>query len=443
MTPSGTCPDIPLDAFSKVVEEIYDCALDPSRWEGTIGAIAELSRSQYCVLGVIDLENKRIELTFQVGFDKKCQRLGEDKNEGMNRYIGPLQLLPVGTVATTAMLADDREFLKSRCPRESGKPQGICDAIGFKVLETGQRISALAAHRVEPQARYGDAEVRLFTLLAPHVCRSVAISDALNLRTIRSKNLEATLNALTCGVYLIDRQGRIVFMNSAGDRQVRTSDALRLGKSGLVPVNPVAHARLTQSIAEATADEAETPSGGIAMLALPGEEDVGLVATILPLNRGERRSLYGASGAAAVVFVQDPITEARFSGQGFAQLYGLTASELRVMLVMLPGLSAHEAAETLEISEATVKTHLHHIYGKTGTSKQTELMHVFMGSVLPLQETQKLLPSSAKAEIASSGPNRLRGRDLWKRLSCVALWTVSTLTGTTDEMLICLAPMGL
>jgi DNA-binding CsgD family transcriptional regulator len=110
------------------------------------------------------------------------------------------------------------------------------------------------------------------------------------------------------------------------------------------------------------------------------------------LTRGERRSLCGTSGGAAVIFVQDPIAEAPLSGDGFAQLYDLRHSELRVLLAMLPGLSANEAAEVLGISEATVKTHLHHIYAKTGTSKQTELMHVFMGSVLPLQETQKLLP---------------------------------------------------
>ena len=41
--------------------------------------------------------------------------------------------------------------------------------------------------------------------------QAVAISDALNLTTIRSNALEATLNGLTSGVYLTDRHGRIVY----------------------------------------------------------------------------------------------------------------------------------------------------------------------------------------------------------------------------------------
>ena len=51
---------------------------------------------------------------------------------------------------------------------------------------------------------------------------------------------------------------------------------------------------------------------------------------------------------------------------------------------MAPGLSVKEAAEMLGIGETTTKTHLQHIYGKTGTSKQTELLHLFMSSTPPV-----------------------------------------------------------
>ena len=47
-------------------------------------------------------------------------------------------------------------------------------------------------------------------------------------------------------------------------------------------------------------DEAETPASGMT-LALPGGENTGLFATILPLNRGERRNLGGAFAATAAI----------------------------------------------------------------------------------------------------------------------------------------------
>ena len=48
----GKSADIPLATFSKVVEVIYDCALDPHRWPDTIGEMAELLQSQQYTLGI-------------------------------------------------------------------------------------------------------------------------------------------------------------------------------------------------------------------------------------------------------------------------------------------------------------------------------------------------------------------------------------------------------
>jgi DNA-binding NarL/FixJ family response regulator len=57
---------------------------------------------------------------------------------------------------------------------------------------------------------------------------------------------------------------------------------------------------------------------------------------------------------------------------------------LRVLLAMAPGLGVKEAAEVLDLSEAA-RTHVQHIYDKTGTSKQTELMHLFMSATPPVK----------------------------------------------------------
>ena len=93
----------------------------------------------------------------------------------------------------------------------------------------------------------------------------------------------------------------------------------------------------------------------------------------------------------AAIFVQDPIVVPPFPGEAFAKLYGLTGSELRVLLAMAPGLSVKEAADVLGIGETTVKTHLQHIYEKTGTSKQTALMHLFMSHRPPVKAAEKVM----------------------------------------------------
>ncbi len=378
---NGGSSEVSLEAFSKVVEAVYDCALDPNHWHDTIRLIAALCESQVSILAVHDYTHGRSELTFGFGYTDKFVRLHEEKYAAMNPFLSAIQMLPVGAVTTQAMLIGDREHYESRFYQEWCKPQGFDDSIQFNVLRTKERIGWWAAHRLYP--RYGDAEVRLLTLLAPHVCRAVAISDALNLKTIRSEALEATLNALTSGVYLVDRLGRIIYMNRAAEHQVKTGNALRVEHDRLAAVDRNARVALANAIAGAIADETETPTSGVT-LALPDREGAGLVATILPLGRGERRNLCGAFAAIAAIFVQDPIVVPPFPGEAFAKLYGLTGGELRVLLALAPGLGVKEAAEVLGISEATARTHVQHIYDKTGTSKQTELMHLFMSATPPV-----------------------------------------------------------
>jgi DNA-binding CsgD family transcriptional regulator/PAS domain-containing protein len=377
--------EVPLETFSKVIEAIYDCALDPNRWQNTIGQFAELLESQRCVLGVHDYESGQSELAFQLGYeDEKYWRLHESKYRGMNPLFAPIQLMAVGAVATSSMLLGDDEFFESRFYREWCRPQGLLDSITLKVLQTGKRMGLLAANRLESQPRYGHAEIRLLTLLSPHVCRAITISDALNLETIRSEVLEATLNALTCGVYLVDRLGRIIYMNQAAGRQIESADAIRLENGRLASRDRLAGSTLAAAIDEAIADEGSMPECG-SSLALPGREGAGLVATILPLGRGERQNLCGAFKAMAAVFVQDPIVVPPFPGEAFAKLYGLTGSELRVLLALAPGLAVTEAAEMLGIGETTARTHLQRVYEKTGTSRQTELLHLFMSSTPPVK----------------------------------------------------------
>ena len=396
MTRKNGHPDMSLEFFDEVIECVYDSALDPGRWRQAIGMISDLSRSHFGALAVIDLERNRHELAYDKGYSNHFRQLYEEKHGAMNPYLGRLMHLPIATVATQSMLIDDDEFANSSVYEEFVKPLKICDAIGFNVLKTRQQTTLLAAHRRESEGCYEIADIKLLRLLAPHICRSMAISQMLNFQRIRSEAFETTLKALKFGICLTDREGKIVFLNRAGDHQVRTSDALRIHNSRLAPIDREARATLTNAVLDAAAAEDETSASQVTTIALPGDENSGLVATILPLNRGARAQFFGNSGPAAAVFIQDPHAEqATCDGGGFASLYDLTPSEVRVLLALSRGLGIKHVTDTLGINRSTAKTHLQHIYAKTGTSRQTELMRSFLGSTPPIESAPQ--PSTLSA----------------------------------------------
>jgi DNA-binding CsgD family transcriptional regulator len=64
--------------------------------------------------------------------------------------------------------------------------------------------------------------------------------------------------------------------------------------------------------------------------------------------------------------------------------YKLTPAELRVLLAIVEVGGIPEIAPMLGISEATVKTHLQHVFEKTGVNRQADLVKVVAGFMNPL-----------------------------------------------------------
>jgi PAS domain-containing protein len=99
-------------------------------------------------------------------------------------------------------------------------------------------VWSVSTGRTELASRYGAHDIGIFRLLSPHICRALTISDALEIRTLRSEMLEATLNGLAAGVYLTRRDGRVVYMNAAAELQVKAGNALRILNNRLIPTDP-------------------------------------------------------------------------------------------------------------------------------------------------------------------------------------------------------------
>jgi DNA-binding CsgD family transcriptional regulator/PAS domain-containing protein len=366
-------------ALSDTIGAIYDCALDPQRWSDAIRRIVELCESTAGGMCVHDLKNVEDVHLFEIGYTKEFSQLIQEHYQ-QSPFATASTMYEVGNVHTLATICPDDELFESRIYHDVLKPYGILDYIGLNALRTGGRVATLHGSRTIPASRYGQREIGIFKLLSPHICRTLAISDALDIRTLNSEMLEATLDVLLAGVYLVARDGRVVYMNAAAERQIQTGDALRIVNNRLLLSNPQAR----EALARATDDTAreELESGGQS-LAIPDSQGAGYVATLLRLDRGSRQSIMAPFAASVVIFVQEPVRVPMMPGEAFAKLYGLTGGELRVLLALCQGLGGKDAADMLGISEPTVRTHLQNIFSKTGTSRQVDVLRLLQSSAPP------------------------------------------------------------
>jgi DNA-binding NarL/FixJ family response regulator len=97
---------------------------------------------------------------------------------------------------------------------------------------------------------------------------------------------------------------------------------------------------------------------------------------VLPLKPAEN-----PSAARTLVMVIDPERESEPPKVLLRRLFGFTSGEADVALLMLRGSGLKPIAADLALSMATVKTHLHHIFNKTDTHRQAELVRLLLGVI--------------------------------------------------------------
>jgi DNA-binding CsgD family transcriptional regulator len=80
----------------------------------------------------------------------------------------------------------------------------------------------------------------------------------------------------------------------------------------------------------------------------------------------------------AIVFVTDPAEKVRPLPETLQQRYGLTPAECRLAILLADGRTLNQISETLGVSRNTLKSQLSSIYGKMGTSRQSDLVRMLL-----------------------------------------------------------------
>jgi DNA-binding CsgD family transcriptional regulator len=142
--------------------------------------------------------------------------------------------------------------------------------------------------------------------------------------------------------------------------------------SGLHASDPAAARQLRTALASAAG---QPPRGG-ALLIPQASGRHPLTVVVTPLSRASRP--VGYTSAVVAVFISDP-DEGIGSGQGLlSRLYKLTPAETLLTGELLQGKTLEEAADELGISLHTARTHLKHVFAKTDTRRQSELIRLLL-----------------------------------------------------------------
>jgi DNA-binding CsgD family transcriptional regulator len=369
---------------AQLVGQIYDAALDQGLWPGVLEQICKFVPGPAAMIYCQDAALRTGNRFHSWGDDPEYTRQYFERYIALNPIVTSQHFSEVGEVKAAHDLIPYDELVETRFYQEWMRPQGYVDNVFANLDKSATSYAGLTVARDAHHGPVDEEARRRMRILVPHVRRAVVIGNVIDLHKVEATMLADTLAGVASGVFVVGANARVVFANPAGRDMLGEGTILREAKGALVAAEPQADHALQEVIATAGRGDAELGGRGVA-IALTDPEGERWLAHVLPLTSGARRQAGITYSAVAAVFVRKVSLYTLSSMEIISKLYGLTASEVRALQAVVEIGGVPAVARALGISEATVKTHLHHLFAKTGTIRQADLVKLVASHASPFK----------------------------------------------------------
>lgn len=367
--------------LSSLIGDIYDAALNPELWVPVLEKVCAYVPGSMGNLFSQNIENVANRY-FSWGHDPHFYDLYLQKYAALNPVFPRSMTYPVCTPFTSSDIIPFEEMRKTQYHKGWLEPQGYIDFVGCNLERTATGIVALAVIRHQRDGFVDAASRQRVGLLAPHLRRAMLIGKIIDFNQAQTKTFSEAIDGLAAGVFLVGTRGNLVHANTAGRLMLDQSHPLKEIQGVLFASDETVQRDLRAAFAAAAAGDIAMKTSGIAV-PIKGRDDVHFVAHVLPLTAGARREAGRDYGGAAALFVRKATIDLATAIDAAAQLYGLTPAEVRVLKAVIDVGGVAAVASMLGASRSTVKTHLEHLFEKTGTSRQAELVKLIAGFATP------------------------------------------------------------
>lgn len=366
--------------FSSLIGAIYDCAIDAAKWPSAIAAILQALDLHSGVLGIVRPRLGTQQVLAEVGIDSEWQRIGPSYTTDAMALWGGMQRIlayPLDEPVVGSRQSWYPDIHENRYFREILLPRGLIECAIVIVARSSDIIGYVGFNRHIDKGPFSDLEIATMNLLTPHLRRAVLIGDLLDMKSIEAATFAETIDVLARAIVLVDETLGIVHANPAAAALLASGGALRREHGMLVASEPGVNTALRDSLRLAAADdEAALGRNGISIPVRQGSESAGPVMSLHVLPLRQRPVARQISRRAIAAIVVGTNVTSPLPGEALGLIYDLTPAEIRVCQLLSEGARPEEVASKLAIARSTVRTHLLHIYDKTGCNRQVDLVRL-------------------------------------------------------------------
>lgn len=357
---------VTFDEYSRMVTAIHAAAITPEHWIDAMTTVRRSLDADACGMIIADGSSRLIK-TASLPEEAKADYL--DYYRDIDYVLEAVDKSPVG------MINDGQELIALNARSEFNidwmRPYDLQDGIFVRLTGEVDPTTFLLAAPLRDDAFATAERVRAINALIPHLQQALRTQNYLTGLQLEVDDLAAAIDSMRRAVLVLDAHAVVLHCNSPARDVLERNDGLSV-RAGRLTSNSDDTA-LRRSVADATG---APPRHGcsVACQRLSGRP---YVAHVTPFTAVDDDT----PGRALVVIVDldDPADP---PAALLRRLYGLTGAECEVALRAGRGQGLAPIAEEMSLSMTTVKTHLHHVFAKTATRRQAELVRL-LASLIP------------------------------------------------------------
>jgi DNA-binding CsgD family transcriptional regulator len=368
-----------------LIEQVYAAAFEPSGWQRFVQSLSDtLGKSP--VGFAMQLPGFPLSGVFFAS-----EGFGDEFLEPF-ASVHAVQGLPweearrrnfVGRFGLATEVCSEAAIRDSDFYRDWMRPQGLAahGPMGHTItLEDGKPATSIAIFAREGARPFDDAALAFADLLVPHLAQAMRLQAERR----RYDALVDAIDRFPTGVALLDARGHVVHANRAARQILARDDGLALRDGRLhaaVPSDDVALRKLIEATIEATRTRAPLDDEVLAITRRSGERPLPLMATPLQTHGGGPT----LADAVAVLYVADFGGGALQRSGALRKIYGLTDAESELVELLCQGSTLEEAADARGVTMNTARSQLKHVFAKTRTSRQSELVRLVLSGVASIR----------------------------------------------------------
>lgn len=364
------------EVMHQTIRGLYEGILDETAWQSSLALLRDASESMHAALVEFDALSQRLRVSEIHALNQELVDAYNDHYQAEDPSRTYTRQMAVGD-----WYIDSRDLglaNMSRLPFYSEFMHGfnLSSVMGCLVERKPHREIYLSLQKPLGQQPFHADDARRLGWAIPHLRQALSLRERTLDVTMLGELSAQVLERLPFGLIVVAPDGKVLLSNARGEHWVRR---LLPGKQG----EPGARAchddwYLSRPFREMLA-AACSPEAAMPAQAAHARDDSGHSASVivLPLPPAHRLASRWQRPAALVAVREVGAAPPQPLLAGvLRELYGLTASEVRLATVLTAGIGLPEACARLGIRHETARSQLKAIFNKTETGSQASLAHL-------------------------------------------------------------------